>query len=251
MIKLMDLLNEGVYDKGIFKAVFMAGGPGSGKSYVAGQLFGIPEKVNVSVTGLKMVGSDTEFEHFLKKAGYSPKDLAKYEKENPELFQSLVSNDPKSVRSRAKKVTILRQKGYLEGKLGMIIDKTGDNYGKISTQKNDLEKLGYDTYMVFVNTSLEIAQERNKLRDRTLPEKMVEKIWRDVQKNIGGFQTLFKGGFAIVDNSDTLDPDAAAKKFAPYVKQHADKWAKSPIKNKLGKLWVKTQLKLKNAGVKV
>ena len=42
--------------------------------------------------------------------------------------------------------------------------------------------------MVFVNTSLEIAQERNKTRDRILPEKMVEKIWRDVQKNIGGGQ---------------------------------------------------------------
>ena len=250
MIKLMDLLNEGVYDKGIFKAVFMAGGPGSGKSYVASNLFGIPEKINISVTGLKTVSSDVEFEQYLKKAGHSPKKLADYEKNNPELFVKLTSKDPKSLRSRAKKTTILRQKGYMAGKLGMIIDKTGDNYDKIATQKTDLEKLGYDTYMVFVNTTLEIAQERNKLRDRTLPEKMVEKIWKDVQKNIGGFQTLFTGGFVIVDNSDTLDPDAAAKKFAPYVKDHADKWAKSPIKNKLGKLWVKTQLKLKKAGIK-
>ena len=48
MIKLKDLLNEGVYDKGILKAVFMAGGPGSGKSFVAKQLFGIPDKFNVS-----------------------------------------------------------------------------------------------------------------------------------------------------------------------------------------------------------
>ena len=84
---------------------------------------------------------------------------------------------------------------------------------------------------------------------------MVEKIWRDVQKNIGGFQSLFKkgfgGGFVIVDNSDTLDPDAAAKKFESYVREYADRWAKSPIKNQLGKYWVKTQLKLKNAGVKV
>ena len=50
MLKLMDLLNEGVYDKGILKAVFMAGGPGSGKSYVASQIFGIPKKINVSVS---------------------------------------------------------------------------------------------------------------------------------------------------------------------------------------------------------
>ena len=47
MLKLMDLLNEGVYDKGILKAVFMAGGPGSGKSYITKGLFGIPEKVGI------------------------------------------------------------------------------------------------------------------------------------------------------------------------------------------------------------
>ena len=50
----MDLLTEGVYDKGIFKAVFMAGGPGSGKTYINSQLFGIPYgDINVSVNGLK------------------------------------------------------------------------------------------------------------------------------------------------------------------------------------------------------
>ena len=250
MIKLMDLLNEGVYDKGIFKAVFMAGGPGSGKSYVAGQLFGIPEKVNVSVSGLKMVSSDTEFEHFLKKAGHSPKDLAKYEKENPELFQKLVGKDPESLRNRAKKVTMLRQKGYMDGKLGMIIDKTGDNFKKFASQKRELGLQGYDTYMIVVNTSLDVAQKRNQLRDRTLPPKMVDKIWKDVQKNIGAFQRLFGTNFVVIDNSDTLDPDQAAAKFGTYVKRYADKWANEPIKNPLGKYWVKTQLKLKNAGIK-
>ena len=47
VLKLMDLLNEGVFDKGILKAVFMAGGPGSGKSFVANGLFGIPKKVKL------------------------------------------------------------------------------------------------------------------------------------------------------------------------------------------------------------
>ena len=71
MLKLMDLLTEGVYDKGIFKAVFMAGGPGSGKTFMAGQLFGIPgykkdgkftgTKQSYSVGGLKTVNSDKEF----------------------------------------------------------------------------------------------------------------------------------------------------------------------------------------------
>ena len=66
MLRLMDLLTEGVYDKGIFKAVFLAGGPGSGKSYVAKQLFGIPDKYNISVTGMKMINQDKELKYLFK-----------------------------------------------------------------------------------------------------------------------------------------------------------------------------------------
>ena len=32
-MNLKQLLTEGVFDKGILKAVFMAGGPGSGKTF--------------------------------------------------------------------------------------------------------------------------------------------------------------------------------------------------------------------------
>ena len=67
MLNLKQLLTEGVFDKGILKAVFMAGGPGSGKSYVAQEIFGIPKKVNVSASGMKTVHSDSEFEFLSKK----------------------------------------------------------------------------------------------------------------------------------------------------------------------------------------
>ena len=63
MLKLMDLLTEGVYDKGIFKAVFMAGGPGSGKTFMAQNIFGIPKNASVSVSGLQVVNSDKQFMH--------------------------------------------------------------------------------------------------------------------------------------------------------------------------------------------
>ena len=77
VIKLMDLLKEGVYDKGILKAVFMAGGPGSGKTFMAKNIFGIPDfkkggSARVSVSGLKVVNSDTHFMKLLKKFGFDP-----------------------------------------------------------------------------------------------------------------------------------------------------------------------------------
>ena len=57
--------------------------------------------------------------------------------------------------------------------------------------------------MIFVNTSLDTAQEQNKLRERTLPEDEVTKMWNAVQQNIGKFQRLFGGkNFIIVDNND-------------------------------------------------
>ena len=51
MKKLNQILAEGVYDPGIFKAFFLAGGPGSGKTFVTQSAF--------AGTGLKIVNSDT------------------------------------------------------------------------------------------------------------------------------------------------------------------------------------------------
>ena len=56
-----EILLEGVYDPSIFKAIFLAGGPGSGKSFVAGE--------TTPGHGLKMVSSDVLFEKLAKEAG--------------------------------------------------------------------------------------------------------------------------------------------------------------------------------------
>ena len=251
MNKLMDLLQEGVFDKGVLKAVFMAGGPGSGKSYVAGELFGIPKKINVSVSGLKTVNSDTEFEFLLKKYGFETFGTGKLDidKWPDEVFDAIAGGDEDSesmtVRKKAKLMTADRKKKYMEGRLGMIIDGTGHNFGKIKKEKQQLEALGYDCYMVFVNTSLEVAKQRNKERERRLPEDILVKSWNDVQKNLGAFQAIFGSNFVIVDNSKFLKPKEAMKKFGRLTKKYIDKFIKKPIRNVVGKKWVKHNLALR------
>ncbi len=251
MIKLKDILMEGVYDKGALKAVFMAGGPGSGKSYVASQLFGIPKKINVSVSGMKSVNSDTEFEFLLRKYGFETFGTGRLDIDQwpDEVFDMIAGGDEDSedmtLRKKAKLMTKDRKERYMEGRLGMIIDGTGHNFGKIKAEKKALEALGYDTYMVFVNTTLEVAKKRNSERNRRLPEDILTKSWKDVQANLGKFQALFGRGFVILDNSKFLKPEEAQAKFGRLVKKYIDKFIKKPIKNHIGKAWVKHQLILK------
>jgi len=244
MIKLKDILFEGVNDPGIFKAVFLAGGPGSGKTYVVKQLFGIPDRLNISHSGMKMVNSDKELKFLLNKFGFGT-DLDNMPEE---LFKDLTGDGGSGLRKYSRELTNQRMKLYKQGKLGMVIDGTGHDYGKLQTMKKDLEKDGYDTYMVFVNTSLDVAQKRNQKRDRILPPDLLEKSWKDVQKNLGKFQGLFGSNFLVVDNSDTLNLQQAQKKFSMLVRKGIDKFIKKPIKNVIAKKWVKKQQILKKQG---
>ena len=186
-MKYYQELQEGLYDPNIFKAFFLAGGPGSGKSYVVRRTTG--------GTGLKIVNSDPAFESLLKKAGLSLKMP-------PEEFER-----KEKVRAHAKKITEKVKQNYLDGRLGLIIDGTGKDADKILKQKASLEELGYDTYMIYVNTSLDVALKRNEERPRSLQKQIVVTGWKDVQSNLGTFSNIFRQGFIVVDNNDA-DEDA-------------------------------------------
>ena len=240
---LEQTITEGVDDPGILKCVFMAGGPGSGKSFTAMEVFGIDKKLKSSfaASGLKSVNSDSAFEKGLKDNGIDAKNLAKIEKEDKDLWDKISNNDD-SIRNNAKRLTQLQKKFYEAGRLGMIIDGTGHQYGKIQKNKKYAESLGYDTYMVFVNTSLEVAQERNKNRDRVLSDERLSKSWKDVQANLGKFQNLFGNNFRIVDNT-------VYKPISGQVQKAINKFVKSKIYNPIGKKWVKTARALKNVNL--
>ena len=107
-----------------------------------------------------------------------------------------------------------------------------------------MEHLGYDCFMVAVNTSLDVAKQRNQTRVRALPEDILEKSWQDVQDNLGKFQALFRSNFRIVDNSKFLSTKEAQSKFKKIMGSGIDSFISKPVKNPIGKTWIKNQKKL-------
>ena len=214
-------LEEGVHDPGIFKVVFTAGGPGSGKSFIAGRA-GLGK---FSAFGLKTVNSDNIFEKLLKDAKMEP------------IPQQIFSPKGQEIRGRAKELTQARQKGWIAGRLGLVVDGTGKDYKKIKQMSDALRALGYTSYMLFVNTSLDVAQQRNMMRARKLDPNEVENMWKAVQQNMGKFQQYFgRQNFILVDNNspsqDVLND--------LYVQM--EKIVKEPVTHRAAVAWMKEQL---------
>ena len=180
---------EGVYDPNIFKAFFLAGGPGSGKSWVSERA--------LSGMGLKVINSDNMFANALKKERMSL-DFSQY---NPKEIERR-----DEIRAKAKARTGVQLKMALEGRLGLILDSTARDISRIESEANTMKHIGYDTFMVFVNTSLEVALKRNQMRARKLPDAIVITNHKQVQKNIGLLQRIFGGrNFVIVDNNKVAE----------------------------------------------
>ena len=215
-MKTFNQIQEGVYDPNIFKAFFLAGGPGSGKSYVVRKTTG--------GTGLKVVNSDNAFEKLLKDANLSLK------------MPDAETDARTPVRDRAKEITKKQKANYLEGRLGLVVDGTGHQFEKIVRQSNDLRQLGYDTHMIFVNTSLDVALERNAQRSRSVPESIVIKSWKEVQANIGKFNNHFKQNLIIVDNNK---PD---EDIIQAVYKRIQGLLKKKITNTRAKAWIEKEL---------
>ena len=222
MIGFQSFVQEGVFDPGIFKAIFLAGGPGSGKSYVAG-------KTTVGF-GLKLVNSDETLERLLKKHNI-PLDFTTLTPDQT-AKKDMLRTRAKELTFGMMKVKAFKGKGaldlYIAGRLGLVIDGTGKDFDDIHRQASYLRKMGYDTYMIFVNTSEQVAQERNLERPRKLKPEIVKRFWLDVQQNIGKFQSYFRpSNFIVVDNNNAGDD--VFKKVSKRIRGLVKKKVTNPI----------------------
>jgi predicted kinase len=223
------MLNEAQTNKTSLKMIFLAGGPGSGKNYVAEQLFGIKKGSNFSADGLKLISFDSIFEAGLKQLGITPSQLATLAPEQKKQITD--QHNQNSLYSKCRVILNHQLKTAVKSGVGIIFDGTGQNSVSYLDKKDVAEALGYDTYMVFVDSSLDSSLARNANRDRKLPDDLVAQIHRYVKGNKQTFEREFGNNMITIDNTDNgkLPPEAYAM---------GRKIINAPIKNKVGQYFI-------------
>ena len=226
MIEFKEFLTEGVYDKHIFKAFWLAGGPGSGKSWVAAR--------TLEGSGMKVINTDKGLEIYAKEAGLDLKRMDKFTDTEAKLKDYL--------RTKSKRTTGSKLKHAIDGRLGLILDSTGRDVSRIETEARAMSWIGYNTYLVFVNTRLEVALKRNQNPDRgrPVPEAIVISNWKQVQANKTKLQNIFgASNYVEVDNNEDV----------PYINAQVykaiNKLKKNPANSQLAKSWIANELAMK------
>lgn len=208
ILELYQAMDEGVNDPHIFKAVFMAGSPGSGKTTIANKLF--------TGTGLRQLNIDKFWQLYKKKgkdADYS-KFWDKYK---------------------------IQQNIFTKNRMGLLIDGTAKNPTKMGEVKRQLEEMGYDTAMVFVNTDLKTALHRAEERAKTpgpdegreISPEFIEDAWTKTQKALGTYQNVFGENFFIVNNSDN-----ARASNLDYAERKLRTWLNEEPRNHIARSWI-------------
>ena len=221
-----DFFTEGVYDKHIFKAFWLAGGPGSGKSWVA--------KRTIEGSGMKVLNTDKALKLYAKDAGL---DLARMDK-----FTDKEAKIKDYLRTKSKRTTQSKLKHAIDGRLGLILDSTGRDVDKIEEEARAMSHIGYNTFLVFVNTRLEIALKRNQNPDRgrPVPEAIVISNWKQVQANKNKLKNVFgAGSYVEVDNDEDVEH------INSQVYKAINRLKNQPVNHHMAKSWIANELAMK------
>ena len=164
------------------KLVVMAGGAGTGKSYLLNQL---------DLGSLRLVNPDKYVED---------PDSPAYNKLNPGV--ALANKEAEALA---------------DDKVSFVWDTTASNPSKI---KMFLDK-GYDVYMVMVYSHPVIAYISNAKRARRVPSSAVFKTWRNVYKLIEDYNKMLKGNLSIFINTRGGEFDKFVEEFNTAAKNGA------------------------------
>ena len=220
------LFLEGRNDPSIFHAVFMAGAPGAGKTFVSDWMSLGPQ------LGYKVINSDMQFTRYMKDAGLTDENGAVILEPETEFQRGVI-------RTVAKRHTKAKHDSALIGRLGLVIDGTGANASKVTGQKKTLEALGYECAMVYVSIPLEdsIASDKKRGEDgeRSIGPELVTAKFKQLDKSIPKLKKAFGTMFFVIDNTVREKTPAIIRGVLNTI----TKWSKKMPRNKAAKTWIK------------
>jgi len=199
MVKLITLLKE-IQNDNFPKAIFLSGPAGSGKSTIINKL--------VDISKFNILNIDDVYEELLKDLDIGT-DQTKFGPE--ELSQAA------KMMGKAQKVTKDKYEKSKENLQNIIIDGTGAASNPLLKKKQELEDLGYDTFMIALYVSPITALKRNLQRKRKLMPSIVLRTWRDYNKNLDLYREEFGNNFSLIN---TDDKDVPVEYNLDYIKKH-------------------------------
>jgi predicted kinase len=183
-------LHENV-DRGMFKAIFVTGGPGSGKDII----------IREAIAEARAVEMTSQY-----------------------ALSVLLDKQKLSENTNDHRVNAIRYRSPL------IINGNADNYDTMHSIKEELEELGYSTMMVYVNTTNEISKQRNQNLTRMVSESIREEKWYNSQVNKVKFHEQFND-FNLFENNDAPETlEFAITEVYEHVADFLDRNVKNSIR---------------------
>lgn len=174
-----------------FKAVFMAGSPGSGKSFLARRLF----------TQFQIADPD-HVQVLLSRRNEAP--LIPPQKGDPRYGTFMAT------MYQAQRLTRTRSQTWMEQGSPLVFDMTSREPSLVLDIDKRLKEEGYDTGMIFVATKLETALDRNARRSRQAEEEYLRQTHAQVNANAKLYRDHFQSKFVYLYSErlreTSLDP---------------------------------------------
>lgn len=186
MIKLINLL-ENIISKP--KAIFVVGSVGSGKSTIIDKY--IP-------SSFERINSDDVYVKLLNQHKLGT---------NIKSFNSDQLSKASQLQSLARKETDNKYESDIKNRKDIVIDTTGEFSNPILKKKDELEELGYETFMIIVYASPITVLERNKKRERSLLPSIVLRTWNGLYTNIDIYKRAFNNAICIIKTGEDIKFD--------------------------------------------
>jgi len=183
-------------------------------------LFDKPRRADLTEIGLIIIDNDDRYRKFLHKARFN----SELDQLDNQTFKTVLNEHARDSKVR----TALKESlaTVIKSRLGIIVDNVGDSFEAVVNRKKQLESMGYDCTVCFVNLSLnEVIARRNGTG--IVSDEQASELWRETQKNIARYAETFGGNIVVIDGS-------SPEKFVKGVEFAVEQFVIEPVKNDIG-----------------